>query len=178
MTFYRYNNFIKLLLLLLFCRVAVLAAQPVDELSVTNKIANGEGNGRTSEEEIAINFSAAQPSSPATVTSDGLRVLFFLLLLLLIIYLLLRFLRRLDYGSASGGSLLQIIASKPLSGSSLLHLIDVDDKIYLVVVQGQHATLLDAIADQEKCDRLRLLAGEQVQVKKFSWLLRHFHGSR
>jgi flagellar protein FliO/FliZ len=91
-------------------------------------------------------------------TGDGsilwslVQLIFALGIIIAIIYLLIRFLS--SRTRLTSGNVFQTIGAQSLTNNRSVHMVAVEDKVYLLGV-GENITLLDTIEDVELIDRLR-----------------------
>jgi flagellar protein FliO/FliZ len=99
------------------------------------------------------------PAAPVSVTTDDgsilwslIQLIFALGIIIAIIYLLIRFLS--SRTRLSSGNVFQTIGAHSLTNNRSVHMVAVEDKVYLLGV-GENITLLDTIQDADLIDRLK-----------------------
>ena len=103
---------------------------------------------------------AADDSVPLVSTWDFVRMLLILAAVVGVIYLVFFVLKRTASKRVAENDLIAILGSKSLSGSKLLHLIEVGSSVYLIGSSESGVSLVSEITEKESLDRIRLQTSE------------------
>jgi flagellar protein FliO/FliZ len=125
------------------------AYTPVDEtqLLIDTPAADGTENPGENDEPVRV---------PGLEVTDFLKMLFFLGLMILLIYGFFLLLRKMSGRSALQSGLINVRGSRILKGDSVLHIVEIGQKILVVGTAGQSVSLITEITDRETIDEIRL----------------------